>query len=122
MNDLAASLKTMLTGLIEQGQINLADPVSSIKQAVAQFKSSIKPSLLQKIKLFLGSYGDPDDTIGFHTFFYAVTDSTVPFTPQNEPDLNADILPYGNVPMTVRFQGDGATYDVSSNVKYVSAP
>ena len=121
MNDLAVSLKTVLVSLIEQGQIDLADPATSIKQAVSQLKSSFEPSLWQKVKLFLGSYGDPDDVIGFQAFVYAVTDSTVSFPTQNLPGLSAGVLPYGNTPMTIRFKGDGATYDVSSNVKYVPA-
>jgi hypothetical protein len=122
MNDLAASLKTMLVGLIEQGQLNLADPASSIKQAVAQLKSSFEPSFWQKVKLFLGSYGDPNDVIGFHAFVYAVTDYSLPFTAPVDPTLSAGVLPYGDNPLTVRFQGDGAIYDVSSNIKYLPAP
>lgn len=122
MNDLAASLKTTLVSLIEQGQINLADPATSIKQAVTQLKSSFEPSFWQKVKIFLGSYGDPDDVIGFHAFVYAVTDYSVPFTAPTDPNLSAGVLPYGENPMTVRFKGDSATYDISSNVKYVSTP
>jgi hypothetical protein len=97
------------------------DPGNSIKQAVAQFKSSFEPSFWQKVKIFLGSYGDPDDTIGVYMFAYAVTDTTVPFPALNEPGLSAGMLPFGNQAFSLRFQSDGATYDVSSNVKYLPA-
>ena len=121
MNDLATSLKTMLVSLIEQGQIDLADLAASINQAVSQLKSKFEPSFWQKVKLFLGSYGDPDDVIAFHAFVYAVTDNTVPFDVPSDPNTNAGVLPYGNQAMTIRFKGDGATYDVSGNVIYLPA-
>jgi hypothetical protein len=119
MNNFAAALKTTLVDLIERGQLDLANPEASIRQAIAQLQSSLEPSLWQKIKIFLGSLGDPDDVIGFHAYVYAVTDNSVSFTAPINSLLSAGVLPYGDSPFTARYQGDGATYDVSSNVKYV---
>jgi hypothetical protein len=120
INNLQGALQTLLVNLIEQGQIDLSDPGNSVKQAVTQLKSSFEPSFWQKVGLFLGSYGNPDDVIGFHAFVYVVTDNTVSFTAPDDPELSAGVLPYGTLPLTVRFAGDGAVYDVASNVKYVS--
>jgi hypothetical protein len=120
INDLQGALRTSLVNLIEHGQLDPTDPAGSIKQEVAQLKSSFEPSFWQKVNLFLGSFGNPDDVIGLHAFVYAVTDNTVVFPNSSDPELSTGMLPYGNLPLTVRFAGDSAVYDVSSTVRYVS--
>ncbi len=121
MNDAAAALKSVLVNLIEQGQIDLNDPSASIEDAINRVRSSFEPSFFEKVVLFLRSFADPDDVIGFHAFVYAVTDASVDIPNQSLPGISLGILPNGSVPMNLRFQGDGATYDVSSTVRYVPA-
>jgi hypothetical protein len=121
MNDLQTALKPILVSLVEQGQINLADPAGSVSQAVSQLKASFEPSFWQKVGLFLGSYGNPDDVIGYHLFAFLVTGDAVSFPPSTDPQVSLGVLPTSNLPLTVQFRGDGAVYNIASNIRYVPA-
>ncbi len=125
VDELRSSLEGEVRRLIEEGQLNLANPGPDIASAINQVKSSIEPSFLEAVGLFLESLGDPDDVIGIHTFLFAAADPTL-----------ANLIPLPSLPNAtigvlteqqftigqnpIVFSGDGATYQVMTSVSSIS--
>lgn len=127
LDDVATETRTQLAALIEPLTLpQLLDPAAlgdKMAAAVTAIKNEVTPGVFGKIKLFLGSLGDPDDLIDQKlNVFVAVDDSLAPTVDQK---LGAVITPAVGVGgalhsrgYTHRFSGDGATYDTT----YAVAP
>lgn len=127
LDDVAAETKTQLAAVIEP--LTLADLLDSealgnkLTDAVEAITDEVTPGLFGKIKLFLGSLGDPDDLISQKVnVFVAVDDSLSAIVDQKigsvvspSTGVAGSLRPRG---YTQRFSGDGAIYDVT----YAVAP
>jgi Domain of unknown function (DUF4347) len=125
VDKLRSTLEGELRRLIEEGQLNPANLGSGISGALNRVKSSIEPSLFEKVKIGLQSFGDPDDLIGIHTFLFAAADPTlansIPFPSLPNATIGALAdrqFRIGNNPIV--FSGDGATYEVTTSVSSIS--
>jgi len=76
-NELRDVMEVKLRGLVEQGNINPANPAASIRDAIASARAQLQPSILEALGLWLSSFGDPDDIVGAQTWFFAAADARV---------------------------------------------
>lgn len=99
--------------LIEDGNINLLNPGPDIDQAITNVRNSLTFTTRDKIKLFFGSWADPDDLIGTQAqVFIAGDQSLKTFLP------NLNYLEAKNLQMN--FTGDGASYRVTGILEMVA--
>ncbi|MFT3876520.1 MAG: hypothetical protein QM708_08880 [Propioniciclava sp.] len=109
INDLQAATRTQLKSLIEDGNLNLADPRPGIDAAIKKIRAAMEPSTLEKIGLFLQSFGDPDDLIGITPLLYVAVDSSM--------SLPVPVL--AARPLDLRYQPSGVDYQIAGSVAQV---
>jgi hypothetical protein len=100
--------------LIEDGQIDLANPAQSIQQATQNIQNSLQLTTWDKIRLFLASWTDPDDLIGIRNDFFVAGD----------PSLKALFSQQGvalnfleRKALQLNFEGDDAHYRVNGTLE-----
>jgi len=80
MRDLAVTLKSELAGIVEDiDLLNLDtdDLTRELEQAMGDIEAAVTPTTSQAIGLFLRSFFNPDDLIGFRINLFAAVDSTL---------------------------------------------
>lgn len=124
MVDIADVVETEVGDLLEPitpGSVSAEEFTALLGDAAADIQDQVEPSTRQKIGLFLGSFGDPDDLVAFKlNVFVAVDESLTAFV----DDLIGDAIPatdgvggaLANRTYTQRFTGAGASYDVGFRV------
>jgi len=126
VNGVRDTVDAQLTKLVEEGGLNLINPGPDIRDAISDIKSSIEFSFWEKVKIALSSFGDPDDVIDLHSFFFPAVDPALAgsFTPPSSPNLTVKALDeqsYNIGSNPVVYSGNGATYQVTTTVKSTPA-
>jgi RTX calcium-binding nonapeptide repeat (4 copies) len=119
VDNLRLSLQGEVSRIIEGGQLDLSNPGPGLADVMNQVKSSFELDFIEALKLFLASFGDLDDLIGFHSFLFAAVDPTlaslIPLP--SLPNATVGVLTdqefrIGQNPIV--FSGDGANYQVTT--------
>ena len=108
IHEVEGEIRNQLVPLIEQGQLDIFNPGPQIKAAVKAVKDSVTPSTFEKIKIWLSSFGDPDDLVGFEALTFAAVD------PGIQPD-GVKVLESG--PISLAFTPSGIDYRVTGQVE-----
>jgi hypothetical protein len=121
--NLASVARTEIAGVIET--TTLIDVVGNpdaladkFEAAVANIESGTKMTIWEQLRIFLQSWGDPDDRIGFRFSAFVAVDDTL--TALVDEQI-ANVLPpdkgfgggLSNRTASIPFSGDGATYTVN---------
>jgi hypothetical protein len=110
MNKVVNAVHIEVKNLIEGGNIDLQNPNPSFNQAAQNIKKRVEPTTWNAIKLWIGSWGDPDDIIGIKPMIYVAVDPSLKQFTGATKLTDVAILDQGN--FQVDFVGDGAAYRV----------
>jgi endonuclease/exonuclease/phosphatase family metal-dependent hydrolase len=121
-NELKGALQDELRRLVEQGELNLSNLDSgAFEEATNRVKGSLAVGFWEGIGLWLRSWTDPDDRIGFHLYAYTpVDDELRGYVPTIEhPDVTFGPLTNQRYEIgmnPVVFAGDDARYEVTLDI------
>jgi hypothetical protein len=118
MVDIADVVEAEVADLLEPLDLLNLPPggiAGALGGALADIEDEITPTTLQKIGLFLGSFGDPDDLIAYKVNVFVAVDETLGAAVD---DVMADAIPASegvggalrNRSYNQTFTGDGASY------------
>jgi hypothetical protein len=127
MSSLAGDARTELAALIEPltlAQLADGNTISArLAETENRIKSEASPSTLDKIGLFLESFGDPDDVIAFKANVFVAVDSSLAATV--DAQLGMAVTDGGGFAgalydrgYTHNFAGDGASYYVDYAISH----
>jgi len=122
MRSMASTARTEIAKVVEP--LTLADLTtgnalaSRLATASKNIKDKATPNVLEGLGLWLSSFGDPDDLIGFKVSVFAAVDASLAATVDSQIGT---AIPAGvgfggalrDRTYSQRFSGDGATYDVN---------
>lgn len=108
MRELEGEIRNQLVPLIEQGQLNTFDPGPQIQAAVQAVRDKVTPTTREKIAIWLSSFADPDEMIGFESLVFAAVDPSVQVNGVTTLDAG---------PLALAFITSGVDYRVSGQVE-----
>ena len=100
--------------LIENGNVDLANPAASIQQAVQNVRQALDLSVGEMIRLFFASWTDPDDIIGTNFGLFVAGD---PSLRDRLGAQGAQLAFLTEKPIDLVFAGDDARYTVHGLVR-----
>jgi hypothetical protein len=108
------ALLTELRTLIERRALRITHARPDLQDAVRRVQAATRQSIWGMVKTFVFSGFDPDDRIGFGSAVIVACDSSVVVGPSTHP--NATVSNLQPRPVSFRFVGDAADYEVAGAV------
>jgi len=126
IDELKGALHNELARLVERGELVsnlLADPEviagevrTNLGAAVRNVIGALKVSVWEGLSIWLQSFTDPDDIIGFHAHVFAGVDDSLGQLLPAMSSAQMNVGPHRPQPVDVVIEGDGARYRVQGDV------